>query len=250
MNKKINEKDNKKILYFFVGCIILSLIIIGATFAYFVASTSNGNVVNGGTYTTNFSLAVEKVTSIDMAYGLVPMKNIEAPHAAEQMCHDDNGNAGCQIYKITITTDSNEPFFVDGYLVLNNITGLETRFTRVYPKKVVNSETENEDNIFETKFSKESFDSTEFIETEYIKDGQLNNNLQQVENMNQDDNSNCLLASNIEIGGDNKSVIVYAMIWVYDNGQNQDILQGMQLAYTGTAVFNTAQGNEIKATFD
>ena len=250
MNKKVNDRNNKKIFYFFVGCLVLSLIIIGATFAYFVASASNGNVVNGGTYSTNFSLTVERVTSVDMAYGLVPMKNSEAPHAAEQMCYDDNGNAGCQIYKITVATDSEEPFFVDGYLTLNNKDGVETRFTRVYPKTVQNSKTGNEDNIFETKFSESDFNDNEFVETDYIKDGQFINNDQQIENLNQDDNKNCLLISNVEIGGDNKSIFVYAMVWVYDNGRNQDVLQGMQLAYTGTVVFNTAQGNEIKATFD
>ena len=40
------------------------------------------------------------------------------------------------------------------------------------------------------------------------------------------------------------------MIWVYDNGEPQDYLQGMQMAYTGKVTFQTAEGNEISATFD
>ena len=32
----------------------------------------------------------------------IPMKNKQAPNAAKQKCIDNLGNAGCQIYKITI----------------------------------------------------------------------------------------------------------------------------------------------------
>ena len=251
MNKKVNDKDNKKIFYFFIGCIMLSLIIVGATFAYFTASTTDDNTVHGGTYSTSFSLSVTKVTSVDMAYGLVPMKNNEAPHAAEQMCRDNYGNAGCQIYKITVSTDSADPFFVDGYLVLTNKEGVETRFTRVYPKKVSNNDTNEEETIFSTHFTKNDFDDSTFEEDKFIKNGiyELSGD-NSIENMNQSNNYNCLLASNEKVGGDNQSIDIYAMIWVHDNGNNQDYLQGMELAYTGIAVFNTAQGNEIKATFD
>ena len=250
MNKKVNDRDSKKVFYFFLGCILLSLIIIGATFAYFVASTSDGNTVYGGTYTTSFSLSVTKVTSIDMAYGLVPMKNKEAPHAAEQKCKDDYGNAGCQIYKITVSTDSTDPIFVDGYLVLTNKDGVQTRFTRVYPNEVVDEETGDKTTIFKANYTKEDFDDVGFNENDVIKDGQFSNEQSSVENMNHTDNYNCLLAENEEVGGSNDSIDIYVMVWVYDNGLNQDYMQGLSLAYTGLAVFNTAQGNEIKATFD
>ena len=250
MNKKVNSKDNKKMFYFFVGCIILSLIIIGATFAYFTASVSNNNTVHGGTYSTSFSLSVTRVTTVDMAYGLIPMKNKEAPHAAEQMCRDDYGNAGCQIYKIVISADSVDTMFVDGYLVLKNKEGVETRFSRVYPKTVVDEETHENKTIFESRFSKEDFDDVNFDEDEVIKDGQVLSDDSLIENLNRTDNYNCLLAENEMIDGDNSSLEIYVMVWVFDNGHSQDYLQGMQLAYTGTAVFNTAQGNEIKATFD
>ena len=111
MNIKSINNNNKKAFYFFIGCILLSVIIIGATFAYFTASTSDSNTVSGGTYLTNFRLSVERVTTVDMAYGLVPMKDSESPHAAEQKCLDDFDNAGCQIYKITVGTDSVDPVF-------------------------------------------------------------------------------------------------------------------------------------------
>lgn len=250
MNKKDINVDNKRIFYFFIGCMMLSLIIIGATFAYFTASTSDDNTVHGGTYLTNFKLSVTRVTSVDMAYGLVPMKNSESPHAAEQKCLDDFGNAGCQIYKITVGTDSVDPMFVDGYLVLINQEGVETRFTRVFPKQVKNEQTEEESTIFTVDYTKEDFNDEDFIEDEVIKDGQLTDTESPIENMNRTDNYNCLLVQNEKVGGDTPEIEIYAMIWVFDTGSKQDDIQGMQLAYTGLAVFNTAQGNEIKATFD
>lgn len=254
----MNKKENKKVFYFFIGCMLLSVIIIGATFAYFTASTSDDNTVHGGTYLTSFSLSVTRVTTVDMAYGLIPMKDSESPNAAEQKCLDDFGNAGCQIYKITVGTDSQDPIFVDGYIVLTNKEGVETKFTRVYPKKVTNEETNEETTIFTVNYTQEDFNDENFEPDEVIKDGQLINqeeeeegtSINHIENMNRNDNYNCLLAQNEQIGADKPTIEIYAMIWVHDNGNKQDSIQGMQLAYTGLAVFNTAQGNEIKATFD
>ena len=58
------------------------------------------------------------------------------------------------------------------------------------------------------------------------------------------------MVSNEKVGGETgKEVNYYVMIWVYDNGMEQNELQGMELAYTGSVTFQTAQGNEIKATF-
>ena len=250
MDKLNSNKSNRKVIYFFLGCILLSMIIVGATFAYFVANATDDSTVAGGTYTTNFSLSVTKVTTVDMAFGLLPMKNSESPHAALQMCRDDYGNAGCQIYKITVTTDSDDVFFVDGYIILTNKEGIETRFTKVTPKKIVDEDTGEESNVFSTSYTKEDLNDTMFDVDNVIKNGLLTNSSQVVENMNNTDNYNCLLTHNEKIGGDNKSVDIYFMIWVYDNGQDQNDIQGMELAYNGLAVFNTAQGNEIKATFD
>ena len=98
--------------YFFIGCVALSVAILGATFAYFTADTSDNNTVHGATETTSFSLSVKRVTTVDMAYGLIPMKNKQSPNAAMQLCKDDFNNAGCQIYEITLKGDSDQVMFV------------------------------------------------------------------------------------------------------------------------------------------
>lgn len=248
--------QKNKMFYFFVICMVSSLLIIGATFAYFMANAEDNNTVHGGTYTTSFNLSVSKVTDVDMAFGLIPMKNSEAPHAAEQMCYDDLHNAGCQIYKITLTTDSEDVFFVDGYVTTDTKEGVETRFTRVYPTKVTDKDTQEEKEVFSTKyFTKEDFSKSDFDEKKYIKTG-LRQQKDDVDSdtdsidFNRDDDYDCLLVSNEKVGGETgKEVNYYVMIWVYDNGMEQNELQGMELAYTGSVTFQTAQGNEIKATF-
>lgn len=227
----------------------LSMIIIGATFAYFMANAQDFDTVHGGTYTTNFSLSVSRVTTADMAYGLVPMKNDEAPHAAEQLCYDDYGNAGCQIYKITVSTESEDIFFVDGYLTTTTKDGVETRFSRVYPKEIGDVTDDESKNIFYTDYTKDDFLDIDFNESDFIKTGFRESDIDK--SFNRTDDYDCLLAQDEKIGGvAGQSLDVYVMIWVFDDGSNQNFMQGMEKVYSGMVTFLTAQGNEIKATFD
>ena len=177
------------------------------------------------------------------------MRNSEAPHAAEQMCFDDYGNAGCQIYKITINGDGDEVFFVDGYLTITPKEGVETRFSRVYPMEITDPDTNEVTRVFTTKdYTKEDFDNPSFDEAKYIKTGIRGGDTNKP--LNRDNDYNCLFVTNEQVGGDaKKDTDVYVMIWVYDDGTAQDYLQGMTLAYSGEVTFVTAQGNEIKATF-
>ena len=244
----MKKDNNKKMFYVFIGCITLSIIIIGATFAYFTANTRDENTVYGSTSTTSFSMSVSRVTTVDMAFGLIPMKNNEAPHSAEQLCYDDNENAGCQIYKIIITGDSNEVVFVDGYITTNPKDGVETRFTRVYPKEITDEEN-NTTTIFMTTYTKDDFLDESFNEREVIKTGKRGSD--PTKSLNHADDYDCILVENEQIGGEvGNEAIFYVMIWIYDNGTNQDFMQGMELVYTGEVTFITAEGNEIKASFD
>lgn len=227
--------------YFFVGCISLSLVIIGATYAYFTANAVDANTIKGDAATVTFGLSVEKITTVDMAFGLVPMKNRQAPNAAKQGCYDDFGNAGCQMYKITVNEDSDTVMFLDGYVVITpKDERLETRFTSVY--------TDDDENYY-TSFTNEDFESGSFDEDQFIKNG-IRISEEPIA-LNHTDDFGCLLVEDEKIGGDiGRQRVFYMMIWVYDNGEAQDYLQGMQLAYKGEVTFVTAEGNEISATFD
>lgn len=235
------KRIDRKMLYFFIGCLCFALLIIGATYAYFAANVTDYNTVMGDANTVTFGLSVERVTTVDMAYGLVPMKNYQAPAAAENGCYDDFGNAGCQMYKMTISSDSDLVMFLDGYIVMTpKDERLETRLTRVYT---------DDDEKYHTGFTTIEYNASDFDEDKFIKTGVRGSASDTV--LNHEEDYGCLFLENEMIGGEYGRVrTFYVMIWVYDNGKAQDYLQGMQLAYSGNVTFITAQGNEIKATFD
>ncbi len=235
------KKLDRKMMYFLVCCILFALLVIGATYAYFTAKASDNNTVKGDATTVSFGLTVDKVTTIDMAYGLVPMRNNQAPKAASNKCYDDNNNAGCQLYKITITADSDTVMFLDGYVFMTpKDERLETRIANVY--------TDDKENYY-TKFTADDFKRDDFDESSFIKTGVRVTDSDTSPKRTEDYNS--LIVSNEKIGGDvGRTKDFYIMVWVYDNGEAQDYLQGMQLAYQGSVTFITAEGNEISATFD
>lgn len=242
---------DKKMFYVLITCLVLSVIIIGATFAFFTASASN-NTVSGYSATSSFSLSVSKVTSLDLTFGLIPMKNTEAPYAAEQLCFDDRGSVGCQIYKITVSTDD-DVLFVDGFITTEVIPGIETRFTRVYPYDYTytdpNTNEEVTEHVFRTSYTKQEMSANNFDMASHIKSGQMGSD--NLNALNTTDDYDCLFVSNEKVGGDaGDSVDFYLMIWIYDDGTNQNFIQGEQIVYTGMATFVSASGNEIKASFD
>ena len=235
------KKLDRKLMYFLGCCILFALLVIGATYAYFMAKANDDNTVKGDAATVSFGLSVDKITTVDMAYGLVPMKNNQAPKAASNKCRADNNNAGCQLYKITITADSDTVMFLDGYVFMTpKDERLETRIANVY--------TDDKENYY-TKFTADDFKKDDFDESSFIKTGVRVTDSDTSPKRTEDYNS--LIVSNEKIGGDvGRTKDFYIMVWVYDNGEAQDYLQGMQLAYQGSVTFITAEGNEISATFD
>ena len=235
------KKLDRKLMYFLGCCILFALLVIGATYAYFTAKASDNNTVKGDAATVSFGLSVDKITTVDMAYGMVPMRNNQAPKAASNKCHDDNNNAGCQLYKITVHSDSDTVMFLDGYVFMTpKDERLETRIANVY--------TDDKENYY-TKFTADDFKRDDFDESSFIKTGVRVTDSDTSPKKTEDYNS--LIVSNEKIGGDvGRTREFYIMVWVYDNGEAQDYLQGMQLAYQGSVTFITAEGNEISATFD
>ncbi len=235
------KKIDRKMTFFVIGCVLFALVVIGATYAYFTASANDNTTVKGDASTVSFGLTVSRVTTIDMAYGLVPMKNNQAPFAASNKCYDDFGRVGCQLYKITVSADSDTVMFLDGYIFMTpRDERLETRIARVY--------TDDDENYY-TKFTKDDFDRSDFKESDYIKTGVRVTDVDSSPKKTED--FDCLVVDNEKIGGDVGRVKnFYVMVWVYDNGEAQDYLQGMELAYQGVVNFVTAEGNEISATFD
>ena len=131
--------ENRKGNGIFLGIVSLSTLIvaiIGATFAYFSASTqSEENAVNLEAYQFQLSLTMEEITANNG--GMIPIKPAEtisgAPEAnntnikyainvATPKCVDSNGLKVCAIYKVTIDNNAENEVTLNGILrtVANN----------------------------------------------------------------------------------------------------------------------------------
>ena len=132
MNER-TKTNGRGIFYGVIGVATLVVAIIGATFAYFTATATNATNITGNMATVSFGLQVSKVTTADEKLGgMIPMSNSMVEAAvkgngstpkkdtadSQQICVDDNGNAVCQIYKISVTNNGTAGMFLDGYVAL------------------------------------------------------------------------------------------------------------------------------------
>lgn len=129
--KKFNVNN---VFYGVIGVATLMVAIMGATFAYFTATAENTATIGGNMATVGLDVIVTKMTTIDETKGgLIPMSNNMIEQAinksSNQICVDDNGNAVCQIYKVTVTNESSVSMFVDGYVTLSGGSGVAVDHT-------------------------------------------------------------------------------------------------------------------------
>ena len=122
----MENNNGKGIFYGVIGVATLVVAIIGATFAYFSATATNDDVIQGEAATVGLNLAVTKV-STDASGGLIPMNDADVAKGlagdtatGNKKCVDKNGNTVCQVYKIVVTNTGSSTAVVNGTL---NITG-------------------------------------------------------------------------------------------------------------------------------
>ena len=127
MKERKQKYNTNNIFYGVIGIATLMLAIIGATFAYYTATATNETAIKGNMATINFDLTVAKVTNADDEQGgMIPMSNNmieQALKSSKGICIDNNGNAVCQIFKITVVNSSTTSMFLDGYVALTGGSG-------------------------------------------------------------------------------------------------------------------------------
>lgn len=129
-----NNRNGNGIFLGVVSVATLIVAIIGATFAYFSASTeSDENAVNLGAYEYKLSLSMSQVypENASAASGIIPLvanktiDNAEAPNntnllyalnVASKKCVDDNGLTVCALYKVEILNDGSNPVTLNGQI--------------------------------------------------------------------------------------------------------------------------------------
>jgi len=137
MGERKQKRNLSNIFYGVIGVATLMVAVIGATFAYFTATAAN-NVISGNMATVDFDLSVAKVTNVDVTKGgMIPMSNNMVEQAVsgasnKGICLDDNGNAVCQVYKITVNNTGTVGMFVDGYVTLTGGSGVPEDLPTAY----------------------------------------------------------------------------------------------------------------------
>ena len=124
--KKFNINN---IFYGVIGVATLMLAIMGATFAYYTATANNATTITGNMATIGVDVEVTKMTKVDETKGgLIPMSNnmveMALNKAGTDICVDDNGNAVCQVYKVSVNNESTSSMFVDVYVTLSGGSGV------------------------------------------------------------------------------------------------------------------------------
>ena len=109
-------EENRKgpgVFYAVVGVATLVVAIIGATFAYFSASTTNNTDVKGSTASgASLSMVITRVSDAGTDAHMIPMLTNDLQKGVtgtnSKSCIDANGNTVCQVYKITVTNGSTD----------------------------------------------------------------------------------------------------------------------------------------------
>ena len=280
-----NGRDRKGIIYIVVAILTLVVAVVGATFAYFMATQTNTTSLTGNAATINFGLKVERDESTDQTNGgLIPMSNTMVEQAVKhsKACVDDNGNSVCQIYKITLTNNNETGTSTDDTTAKTTM-----RWAQVFKTGStystggttgLNADTEktfaNLDNKADaTGMSKTKIYSTaggylntvtdnaafagnsrQIISTNYIRTSKhVSGKYDRAKDMADALVYNQYLRPNGYTTNKNVSIL-YIVVWLHETGTNQTIdTTGSSTAannfFSGTVTFNSAQGGEVSATF-
>lgn len=154
-----------------VSVATLIVAIIGATFAYFSATTtSNEGVINATAYEYSLSLVVTPIYPQGIAPAIIPMDPdgkildekgqeykgtnntnlLYALNEATKKCVDDNGLQVCTLYQVTITNNATNPITLTGKLITNTneaaegfAEGERTGFTNLTYQGLVGNHSNN-----------------------------------------------------------------------------------------------------------
>ena len=219
----MENKNGQGIFYGVIGVATLIVAIIGATFAYFSASATNGAAVINGTTGQGgqLALAVDKVAPSGTAGKFIPLDVDPVSPATSQLasglagytgkgsCIDKNDNTVCGVYSITITNNGDTGVTVNGKLTLTS------EATNMKWKLLTNATTDNNDGTFRGTGTAYDVVASESL----AASGQTGN-----------------------------SHTYYVMVWLEETGSSQDDADANK-GFSGSVTFTAAGGTGLTATF-
>ena len=118
-------------------CIVVMIGMIGFTYSFFAAEISSGSgEITGEVATPELNITVQKVAPVSPNANkkLVPQLDsaiTKAVVGTQGKCVDDNINAVCQVYKVTLKNVGASSIYVDGVVELNNGNNPNLKWARV-----------------------------------------------------------------------------------------------------------------------
>lgn len=209
--------NGKGIFYGVIGVATLVVAIIGATFAYFSATATNSDTIQGTAATAGLDLAVTKVSTAATA-GLIPMNDTDVAKGlagdavtSNKMCVDKNGNTVCQVYKIVVTNRGSSSAVVKGDLTITGATFAHLKWQLL---------TGTEDNALSTTETYNPISTTSLVASQQLA----------------------------VAGQSGASATYYIMVWI-SNLDKSDQSNDDKGDFTGVVTFNSANGDGVSATF-
>ena len=133
------KHSGSKIIYFSVLILTVVVVITGATFAYWTASTqSTSNAVN--TESTIYSISMD-ITPLYQGFSLIPMDDDKALKGIKNQCKDKYDRGACLAYKIRVYDYNENLNFVSGFMDINttNMQNLSYMMYRISDEYVEDS---------------------------------------------------------------------------------------------------------------
>ncbi len=205
-----NNRKGPGVFYAVIGIATLVVAIIGATFAFFSASDTDVETIQGSTAEIGLQLTVTPVTTSQANGGLIPIletdleKGLAGDSATENVsCLDKNGNTVCQVYKIDVKNTGNSTVVLKGTLTLNAETIKDLKWTKLNGEKEL---------------------------------GENAKNAKEVTN----------LEDSISVNGSDTHTI-YVMVYINETSTEQNTSNNGQ--FTGIVSYNAADGQGVTASF-
>ncbi len=122
------KKRKLHLIYTILGVLVLIVLVVGSTYAFFIAQEEDKTSIQGSTASgANLDLKVKRI-STSANDNLIPLDNdVDSlstaakgynfsgnVYDATKSCIDKNGYSVCQVYEITITNNSSASVVLDG----------------------------------------------------------------------------------------------------------------------------------------
>lgn len=213
------KKNNKKIILSIAIVLVIVLISVGATYAFYRASTNNTTGINGHSYDFSVGFNITVIRSGN----LVPTADnlISQSISSQNVCQDRRGYSLCSMYKLTLV-NTGMAQALNGYI------------------KTLNTTTYTTDNLKYQMYTKSGNTYTAITSAQALSHTTNSTNYFKLNNNN--------VTFNIADGSTaSQTKEYYLVIWLSDTGSNQ--LEDANKKFAGDVIFQNTAGNNITSTF-